>query len=84
LSSWCYGNDGIPAARLNFLYAKSIPLTADTIPATKTGETTTTETTVSAIKEVPKAKKQAAPVAIAAKPIKVIKPKIIKPVIKIK
>jgi hypothetical protein len=40
------------------------------------------------IKEVPKSKKLAAPVAISAKtivqPVKIIKPKIIKPVIKIK
>jgi hypothetical protein len=51
------------------------------MPETKTNSSST----VTAIKEVPKAKKQIAPIAvpIQVKPIKIIKPKIIKPVIKI-
>jgi hypothetical protein len=61
----------------------------DSLPAEKTVPENTAEnkqTTV--IKEVPKSKKQTAPISVTpavktVKPIKVIKPKIIKPTIKI-
>ena|SRR5580693_9644192 len=83
-SSWCYGKDGKPAVKLNFNCAKMLPQAEDTVPTLKSPGATTAQSATVAIKEVPKAKKQAAPVAIAVQPIKMTKPKIIKPVIKIK
>jgi len=61
----------------------------DSLPQNKTAPENTTENKQPAvIKEVPKSKKQPAPISIGPtvktiKPIKVIKPKIIKPTIKI-
>ena len=61
----------------------------DTVPDVKKIPETKTDSSSNgtAIKEVPKSKKQLAPVAVPVtvnvKPIKIIKPKIIKPVIKI-
>jgi len=68
---------------------KDVSALCDSLPPDKTATEKTTEnkqTTV--IKEVPKSKKQTAPISISPvvktiKPIKVIKPKIIKPIIKI-
>ena len=77
------GNDGKPS-RLHFLYAKEILLASDTVPAIKRIPEARADSTASMIKEVPKARKQIAPVAISVQPIKIVKPKIIKPVIKIK
>ena len=60
---------------------------ADTLPKSNTGSTETPEQKeVLPIKEVPKSKKQVKPVAIPVtgiKPVQVIKPKIIKPIIKL-
>lgn len=60
---------------------------ADTLPKSNTGTTETPEQKeVLPIKEVPKSKKQVKPVAIPVtgiKPVQVIKPKIIKPIIKL-
>ncbi len=58
----------------------------DTIPAKVTSpETPTNKSTESIIKEVPRSRKQPVPIPVnvKVKPIKIIKPKIIKPVIKI-
>ncbi len=61
----------------------------DSVPQTKPApENTADNKQPAVIKEVPKSKKQVAPVSISpavktVKPIKVIKPKIIKPTIKI-
>lgn len=89
-TSFCYAGGGL---RKDFppiaSYKELLSLPVDTIPApgkmpeAKTGN----GPTVTTIKEVPKAKKQVAPVAVPVqvkvKPIKIIKPKIIRPVIKI-
>ncbi len=87
-TSSCYADDGCPKNFPHVVnYMELLPLLNDTIPATKKMPETKTNSssTVTAIKEVPKAKKQIAPIAvpIQVKPIKIIKPKIIKPVIKI-
>jgi hypothetical protein len=89
-TSFCYANDGHPKSFPHIVsYKELIPLQNDTIPATKKIPETKTDnsSTGTTIKEVPKAKKQIAPVAVPVqvklKPIKIIKPKIIKPVIKI-
>ena len=88
-TSFCYADDGRPKNFPHVVsYTELIPLLNDTIPAAnKIPETKTTadnSSTVTTIKEVPKAKKQLAPIAVPVqvKPIKIIKPKIIKPVIK--
>lgn len=60
---------------------------ADTVPKSNTGNTeTAAQKEIEPIKEVPKSKKQVKPVAIPVtgiKPVQVIKPKIIKPLIKL-
>jgi hypothetical protein len=62
----------------------------DSVPQIKSvsGVKTDSSAAESAIKEVPKSRKQGVPVAVsatvAAKPVKIIRPKIIKPVIKVK
>ncbi len=91
-SFFCHADDGHPKNFPHVVsYTELIPLLNDTIPAAnKIPETKTTadnSSTVTTIKEVPKAKKQLAPLAVPVqvkvKPIKIIKPKIIKPAIKI-
>jgi hypothetical protein len=87
-TSFCYANNGRPKSFAHIVsYKELIPLLNDTIPATKKIPETKTDnvSTVTAIKEVPKAKKQIAPIGVPVqvKPIKIIKPKIIKTVIKI-
>jgi hypothetical protein len=79
-----------PGTREGTVCIIAVEMPADTIvPAPKPAEGTppgTEEKRVTAVvKEVPKARKVSAPkqVAIKVKPVKVIKPKIIKPAIKI-
>ena len=86
----CYADEGHPKHLLRIQVDKEIlGLYNDTVPDIKKMPDAKTDSVVhaSAIKEVPKAKKQAAPVSVSSalniKPIKVIKPRIIKPVIKI-
>lgn len=68
----------------------SVASMCDSVPQTKTIPDNTAENKQQAvIKEVPKAKKQVAPISVkpvvkTITPVKVVKPKIIKPVIKIK
>jgi hypothetical protein len=69
---------------MNFKYAKVIILVMDSIPSVKNIPQARADSASSAVKTVPKARKQVAPAAIAIKPVKIIRPKIIKPVIKIK
>ncbi len=90
-TSLCYANDGHPKDLVRMASCKqlmsvlndSVP-DVKKIPDTKAG----VDSNGSVIKEVPKSKKQVAPIAVPAsvkvKPIKVVKPKIITPVIKIK
>jgi hypothetical protein len=70
------GNDGLPHHHFKFSQNIFIKSFLDSVPD---------QTQV--IKEVPKSRKQAKPVAIPAvkpiKPLPIIKPKIIKPVIKV-
>lgn len=63
-------DEGKPVRKAIFDYAGAAPLLTDSVPET--------------VKEVPKSRKQQVPVpvSIQVKPIQVIKPKIIKPVIK--
>jgi len=89
-TSFCYADDGRPR---NFphvaSYKELLPQLNDTTPATKKMPETKTNSssTETAIKDVPKAKKQIAPIAVPVqvkvKPIKIFKPKIIRPVIRI-
>ena len=83
-SSYSYGNDEKPSSRLDFRCAKTMFLANDTVPAIRKIPDASTDSTASIIKEVPKARKQIAPIAIKVQPINIVKPKIIKPVIKIK
>ncbi len=85
-----YAKDGNPASRVQIdRFVQPASITIDTVPELKKIPETKTDSVSksSAIKEVPKSKKQTAPVAVPVKvnvkPIKIVKPKIIKPVIKI-
>jgi transcription-repair coupling factor (superfamily II helicase) len=85
-----FANEGKPAqvSILKKDVETVIPI-SDSIPQNKTvPENTTVNKRTSVIKEVPKSKKQVVPISVSPtvktiKPIRVIKPKIIKPVIKI-
>jgi len=65
-----HAKEGKPVRKAIFDYTAVAPLLTDSVPGT--------------VKEVPKSRKQQVPVpvSIQVKPIQVIKPKIIKPVIK--
>ncbi len=65
-----FANDGGSVQHKTIGFNTTILLVTDTVPP-------------AIIKEVPKSRKQPVPVKIEVKPIPVIKPKIIKPVIKI-
>ena len=91
ISSNCYAGDGYPRTILHIHSCKEWqPVLNDTVPDVKKTPDIKTDSSVkgTAIKEVPKSKKQAVPVAVPInvniKPLKVVKPKIIKPVIKLK
>ena len=79
-------NDGKPAIHWHTTFNGSILNRADTLPAQKkTGEAVENSGSDEVIKIVPKARKQSIPIPIGVqvKPIILIKPKIIKPIIKI-
>jgi len=75
-------NDGKPVYRMKFQYVMRTTLLADSLPVTTAKKISAPD---SAIKEVPRSRKQQVPIAVATqiKPIKIIKPKIIKPIIKL-
>ncbi len=75
-------NNGKPAYRMKFRYVMSTSLLADSLPVTAAKKVSVPDST---IREVPKSRKQQIPIPVATqiKPIKIIKPKIIKPVIKL-
>jgi len=86
------GNDGKPYTRFR-LNQDMVRFFYDSIPDNKTDnkkvlEDNADKKQVDLIKEVPKSRKQvkpiAVPVAVSIKPVQVIKPKIIKPIVKIK
>jgi hypothetical protein len=85
-----FANTGKPGLLIQLSYKmQMIKSPCDTVPENKPPEQSAQSKQSAQIKEVPKARKQATPVAVPAntattiKPIKIIKPKIIKPVIKI-
>jgi hypothetical protein len=80
-------NHGTPFHHFNFngSFARSL---SDSIPANKKdSKQNENQDPASAVKEVPKARKQIKPMAVPAtttiKPVQIIKPKIIKPVVRI-
>lgn len=90
LSARSYAGDGCPARLVRISSFKQIASKLnDTVPDIKKVPEARTDSAskASAIKEVPKSKKQLAPalvpVTVKALPIKIIKPKIIRPVIKV-
>jgi hypothetical protein len=87
-ASFCLGADGHPKKHVDIVSCKQMLLLLnDTVPEVKKMPEVKVDSSSksSAIKEVPKSKKQIAPIAVPVKvdikPIKIIKPKIIKPVI---
>ena len=79
-------NDGGPVRVLKFNHRMVLPLVSDTVPPPATAPAKTdTKPATDVIKEVPKSRNQAVPVPITTpiKPIKMVKPKIVKPVIKV-
>jgi hypothetical protein len=90
MATFCYGNEGKPVRVIHFTKFSGSTLASDSVPIIKKSIEMKKDSSSreAGIKEVPKSKKQAAPTAISVsttvQPIKIIKPKIIKPVIKIK
>lgn len=80
-----FAGDGKPAHDMKFSYSVRVSL-LDSLPSntTKT-DNATDKPPENIIKEVPKSRKQQVPVPVTVqvKPIKIVKPKIIKPVVKV-
>jgi len=82
-------NDGKPVLHYTMIISFSAPsLQFDTTRKVKTPEIANNKPVDDVIKDdiikvVPKARKQAIPIPVKLKPVKIIKPKIIRPVIKI-
>ena len=79
-------NNGKPAIHLQTIFYRATTNRADTLPPQKkTGDATENATSDEVIKTVPKARRQPIPIPVGVqiKPIILIKPKIIKPIIKI-
>jgi hypothetical protein len=77
---------GKPPGSIQFSHISINALLSDTIiPKKKVVESTKDKPSATAIKVVPKARRQAIPipVKVKVKPVKIIKPKIIKPLIKV-
>lgn len=86
LPQFTKGNDGRPISNLHKMYPILIRNCTDTLPTTKQTAAANNENQVDeVIKVVPKARRQAIPipVGVQVKPIILIKPRIIKPIIKI-
>jgi hypothetical protein len=82
------GNNGKPHVYSSFLYDPVFQSGSDTLPQNKKITDEKTDTAKAAIiKEVPKSRKQERPIPLTGipviKPIKIIKPKILKPVIRV-
>jgi hypothetical protein len=76
---------GKPPGGIQFSHIPINELLSDTIIPKKKVESTKDKPSATAIKVVPKARRQAIPipVKVKVKPVKIIKPKIIKPLIKV-
>lgn len=81
------GENGKPRLRFGNCLAGMPAKSTDTLPPkVKDQDNTTAKPVEEIIKAVPKARKQAVPipVVVPVKPIKIVKPKIVKPVIKVR
>lgn len=79
-------SDGKPICNIKFSQMIISTIKMDTLPSTKKNTENTNDKPASdIIKEVPKARRQPVPIPVNVKirPIKIIKPKIIKPLIKV-
>lgn len=85
ISQKAFSHNGTPKPFHAFACTTVVTAVADTVPASRPAENTPAKPVEEIIKEVPKARKQTVPVPVVVqvKPIPVIKPKIIKPVIKV-
>jgi hypothetical protein len=77
-----FANDGKPVYHMKFRYVMVTHLLTDSLPVKAAKMVSAPD---SAIREVPKSRKQQVPIAVTTqiKPIKIIKPKIIKALIKV-
>jgi hypothetical protein len=82
------GNDGGPYHRFRLSHDIILQALNDSVPDNKKGPEENQKDQAQQIKEVPKSHKQLKPVAVPTvttiKPMQIVKPKIIKPVIKIR
>jgi len=89
ISSYSYAGNGHPKTVYHIDSKEWLRVLNDTVPDVKKIPDVKTDSgsKMATIKEVAKSKKQAAPIAVPitlnVKPLKVIKPRIIKPIIKI-
>ncbi len=85
-SQWALASEGKPLCDLTFNHTVINPIQSDTLPPPAKNTVSTTDKPVQDIlKVVPKARKQPVPIPVNVKvnPIKIIKPKIIKPIIRV-
>jgi hypothetical protein len=78
---YSFANTGKPVLHLGL--SKPMLLAADSLPPVEQPVAATDKPAIKVIKVVPKARKQAIPVKVNVKPIIPVKPKIIRPIIKI-
>ena len=79
-------NDGKPVLHFNKNYSITLPCLSDTLPPkVKSLDIDNNQPVEEIIKAVPKARKQAVPIPVTlqVKPVIIVKPKIIKPIIKV-
>jgi hypothetical protein len=83
---WVLANEDKPLCNITFNHTAMNSIQSDTLPPPiKSTESAIDKPAADIIKEVPKARKQPVPIPVnlQIKPIKIIKPTIIKPLIKI-
>jgi hypothetical protein len=86
IPAWVRAGNGKPAINFKHCYPRGTTAVADTVPQPiKTADKAEAKPAETVIKVVPKVRKQAIPVPVipTVKPVKIIKPKIVRPVLKI-
>lgn len=86
IPGWVLANDGKPVCNIKFNRVVINSIQTDTLPPPKKNtENINDKPAEGIIKEVPKARRQPVPVPVSVKikPVKIIKPNIIKPLIRV-
>ncbi len=86
IPQWASAKEGKPLCNITLNHIVINPMQSDTLPPPKAGMESNNEKPISGIiKEVPKSRRQPVPIPVVVKiiPVKIIKPNIIKPLIRV-